>query len=189
MFSFIHASNFSIGFYTSYNVGTSDFFNESNLYLNYSGKSFIETTRNKLGVGFHLNVNIPLLKKLYISPGVTWIFGHQHYVYQEEEKEDGEVNDFFFNLYGGEVNLFYDLLKLRGGWQISAMAGLNYNYFKADSEMREDDKKFLGFQTGLAFKFFQIKKFGFQGLVFYRMPLGSGYFSYLGLMVGIIYNL
>ena len=189
MFSFVNAEKISLGIHVNYNIGTSDFFKESVLYLQHSGRTFIETTQNKMGIGFHFDVNIPLVKRLTLSPGFTWMFGHQHFVYQEEEKEDGQLADYFFNLYSGEVNLSYDLLKLKKGWHIAVIAGMNYNFFKADSEMREADKKFLGFQTGLSFKFFQLKRLGFQGTVFYRVPLASGYFSFLGIQAGVLYRL
>ena len=71
---------------------------------------------------------------------------------------------------------------------MQVLAGLTYNQFSADEEMRLEDKNYWGFHPGIGLKFLQMKHFGFQLVVFYDIPFDSKNFSYINTYVGIMYR-
>lgn len=184
-----YSSDFSVGLNVSYNYGTSDFFQESELFLSHSGLNYLETKHNLLGIGFSLNIDIPIIKKVYLSPGFSINFGHQHYNYKEIGNDNNSTrDDYFFNIYSGELNLLYDLLSFKNGWDINVLVGLNYNHFRTDPEARRENEKYFGMKAGIVVKFFQLKHFGFQALVCYKLPFSSEPYSYLITQAGILYR-
>jgi len=182
------ASDITVGLNISYNQGTSDFFKKQTLFLSESGNNYIENTENRLGIGFNLNVYIPIMHKLSISPGFGLVLGHQHYEYNLVGGDESEAKDHFLYLYSGELSLLYNLLTLKNGWLLDVFVGLNYNLFRADSLMREEDKDFLGMQTGVVVKFYQLEHLGFQALFCYKVPFGSDSLAYLTAQAGILYR-
>lgn len=185
------SSDFSVNMNVNYNYGLSDFFDASQLFLSYEGKNFVERRHNYLGLGFNVSVTIPVIKKLYVVPGFTIRYGYQDYEYREltdDTEAEPEKNTFFFNIVSGEVNLVYDLLSFKKYWCLQIIAGLTYNQFSADEEMRLEDKNYWGFHPGIGLKFLQMKHFGFKLAVFYDIPFDSEIFSYIYTYVGIIYR-
>lgn len=186
------SADFSVNLNINYNHGISDFFEESQLHLSYSGLNFIEKRQNQLGLGFNLSFNIPILKRFYLVPGVCLYFGHQSYEYTQVEVvgtgENDVKNTFYFKLYSGEMNLQYDLLVLKNGWYVSLLLGLNYNYLKADSEMMMDDEKYWGMLSGLSARFLQLKHLGFHVSGYYKIPFDAKFCSFIGAQAGISYR-
>jgi opacity protein-like surface antigen len=185
------SSDFSVNFNINYNYGVSDFFEESRHFLSYDGKTFVEQKHNYLGFGFNLSVTIPVIERLYVVPGFSMRFGHQNYEYSEipdDPEIESEKNTFFFHIVSGELNLVYDLLTFKKEWTIQIMAGLTYNQFSADEEMRSEDKTYWGFHPGIGVKFLQMKHFGFQLNVYYDIPFNSELFSYINTYIGIMYR-
>ena len=194
--SMTFSSGYSVGFGLSYNHGISDFFEKSQNFFTYNGLSFVEKKHNRIGLGFNVNVRIPVTDKISIIPGFNYNFGHQVHDfptnYEESNVDPNTENmtkkNYYFYIYSGELNISYDLLVLKNGWNISALVGLNYNYFKADNEMLMDTEKYWGLKAGIGIAFLHLKRFGFQVSVFYRMPFNSKLFSYFGGDVGVLYR-
>ena len=186
------AGDFSVNLNINYNAGTSDFFKKSEIPLIFQGLNFLETTHNKLGIGFNLSCNVPLKNRLYLVPGFSIVLGHQSYKYTQVDEGSTGENDSsttsFFKIYSGELNLLYDVLVLKNGWFVNALLGLNYNNFKADVEMRADDEKYWGMMAGLGAKFYQLKHLGFQVLGFYKIAFGDERFSFVGIQSGLSYR-
>ncbi len=187
------AGNFSVNLNINYNYGISDFFEESKLHLSRSGLNFIETKQNNLGLGFNFSLNIPILKRIYLSPGVGMYFGNQQYGYtQTDAGSQGEYDlkdTYYFKHYFGEISLQYDLLVLRNGWSIGLLVGANYNDFKPDSEMRLKESKYWGMQTGIIARFLQLKHLGFQAAGYYKKPFNPDFYSFIGAQAGVFYKL
>ena len=183
------SADISLALNINYSQGTSEFFKESSLFLSSSGNTYLETIHNKMGIGFNFSAYIQVIKKLYVSPGFSLSFGHQHYEYQNTASNESKGQNSFFNIYSGELNLAYDLLTLKNGWVIDVFGGLGYNWFKADDLTREDDRNYLGAQAGVMLKFMELKHLGFQVLAYYKMPFGSEYFAYGVIQAGVRYRL
>lgn len=186
------AGDFSLNLNINYNSGNDDFFNKAELPLTFLGLNYIETTHNKLGIGFNLGLNIPLMQRLYLVPGFNVVLGHQAYTYamvaNGTDAQTAETATHYFQIYSGELNLQYDLLVMENGWLVNAVLGLNYNKLKSDTEMRIDDDSFWGMTAGLGAKFFQLKHFGFQFLAFYKTFFGGKDYNYMGLQTGLSYR-
>jgi hypothetical protein len=187
----IFSSDFSIHFNIGYNHGISDFFEESQLFLSYSGKNFVEKKHNYMGFGFNVSISIPVIKKLYAVPGFTLKYGYQDYQYKEitdDVNAEDEKNSYFFNIISGEFNVIYDVFHFKSDWNISLVMGLTYNHFRADEGMMEEEKQFWGYHPGIGLKFSNLKHFGFQIFFFYELPFDSGLLSYLSTYAGILYR-
>lgn len=190
-YSGVYASDFSVNVNVSYGYGTSDFFDQSQHFLSYSGKNFVETRQNYMGFGFNVSVAVPIIKRLTVLPGFTLKYGYQDYQYQELTDDTDGINDkntYFFRIVSGELNAIYDVICFKSDWRLSVIAGLTYNHFRADEEMLEEEQKFWGFHAGLGAKFLQLKHFGFQIFVLYEMPFDDGLISYLNTTAGIFYR-
>ena len=185
----LFSSNFSVNLNVNYNYGISDFFDESQTFFSYGGNNFVERRQNYLGFGFNISVSVPVVKNLFVVPGFTLKFGYQHYQYEElsdDPDAESDKTNYFFNIRSGELDLVYDLFHFKSDWCISLSAGLTYNNFSGDSEIREDEKTYWGFRPGIGVKFMQIKRFGFQLFIYYDLPFDSELFSYVGMMAGIL---
>lgn len=190
-YSGVYASDFSVNINVNYGYGTSDFFDQSQQFLSYSGKNFVETRQNYMGFGFNVSVAVPIIKRLTVLPGFTLKYGYQDYQYQELTDDTDGINDkntYFFRIVSGELNAIYDVICFKSDWRLSVIAGLTYNHFRADEEMLEEKQKFWGFHAGLGAKFLQLKHFGFQIFVLYEMPFNDGLISYLNTTAGIFYR-
>jgi hypothetical protein len=192
--SLISASDFTVNLNIHYNFGTSSFFDLEQKILSFGGNNYLQEDQNNMGLGCGASVNIPISKKLYISPAFTINVGHHTYDYQALNQTDGSESDtYFFIIYAGELNLGYDFFKLKNGIEFFAQIGLNYNKFDADAEMVEEDKTYMGMESALGAKFFGSKHFGFQVLGYYRMPLkkdsNSDPISFFGLKAGLMFKI
>lgn len=182
-------STFSINLNVNYNYGLSDFFSESQSFFSYEGKNFLERKQNYMGFGFNIGFSVPLVKNLFVVPGISIHFGHQHYQYEELSdgtEAESEKTNYFFDILSGELDLVYDLFRLKSDWRVSLSVGLTYNRLNADSEIRVDEKTYWGFRPGIGVKFLQLKRFGFQFLVYYNLPFDSELFSFLSMAGGIM---
>lgn len=188
--SLILAGNFSLNLNISYNLGVSDFFEKTQQSYFIGGANYLETTDTRMGIGFNVNITIPLIKRLYLVPGFSIDFGHQQYTFvnQDSEDEDSENETRYFHIYSPEVNLLYDLFNLKNGWKLDLLAGLTYNAFKADAGMRRDDTQYWCLQLGIGARFLQLKHLGFQIFGYYRIPFKSELFTYIGSMAGVSYR-
>ncbi len=189
----IFSSDFSVSLNINYNAGTTGFFQESSQQLSSNGLNFIEKKHNQMGVGFNFGFYFPIIKRFYIVPGVSMYFGHQQYEYTQVDGTDNtgsnDVKDtYYFQIYSGELNLLYDLLVLDNGWYVDLLLGINYNYFKADAEMMVDNEKYLGLQTGVGARFFQLRHLGFQFFGYYKVPFSDERLAYMGVHTGLSYR-
>lgn len=187
----ISALDFSLHFNINYNKGVSDFFDESQNFLSYSGKNFIEKRKNNMGMGFNFCLNIQIINRLHVRPGFSIQYGYQDYEFLEiNGGTDGESekNTFFFKMFSGELNIVYDIIRFRDKWNVNLLVGLNYNTFKPDDEMRIDEEKYWSFRTGVGATFVQLKHFGFQIFVYYDIPFDSELFSFAGASAGVFYK-
>lgn len=185
------SSKYSINFNMDYNYGVSDYFDVSTAFYSTDGKNFRETRDNRMGFGFSLSATIPVMDRLCVVPGISLIFGHQNYEFQEipeAESEEAEVDTYFFTILSGRVSLLYDLLRFKSNWSLNALLGLNYNNFSPDQGMREEDDTYWSVRAGLGATFFELKRFGFQVLGFYEFPFSGDRFTFIGIQVGINYR-
>lgn len=186
------SADFSFNLSINYNHGIASFFEQSQLHLSYMGMNFIEKKQNKMGLGFNVSINVPIMKRLYLVPGASMFFGHQQYEYTQTDSWSTGKNDtkatHYFKIYSGELSLQYDLLVLKNGWYFSLLFGLNYNYFTADKEMMIDDEKYWGTQTEVMTRFLQLKHLGFQAAFFYKKPFSTDFASFIGGRAGISYR-
>jgi hypothetical protein len=187
----ITSADFSLHLNINYNNGTSVFFDESQTFLSYSGKNYVEKRKNHMGMGFNVAFSIPVLKRFYIRPGFSIQYGYQDYAFNElNGGTDGESdkNTFFFKIFSGELNVIYDLFRFRDKWNINLLVGLNYNTFNPDDEMRVNEEKYWSFRSGIGATFVQLKHFGFQIYVYYDLPFNADLFSFTGVSAGIFYR-
>jgi hypothetical protein len=187
----VMSADFSLHLNINYNLGISDFFDESQTFLSYSGKNFVEKRNNHMGMGFNIAVSIPVIKRFYIRPGFSIQYGYQDYEFSElNGGTDGESekNTFFFRIFSGELNVVYDLIRFKDRWNVNLLVGLNYNTFKPGDEMRVNEEKYWSFRTGIGATFVQLKHFGFQIFAYYDIPLNSDLFSYAGGSAGVFYR-
>jgi len=186
----VFSSGFGIVFNVNYNIGNSDFFDKTETLYQTSGYNFLESKRNKLGMGFNAGVIIPITSKLSIIPSLTLNFGHQNYEFLKlEGTSDSDIKDnYSFLFYSGEVKAHYDIFVLKNGWRITMLVGANYNSFQADGESGLEDTNYWGAEAGIGAKFFQVENFGFQTFLIYRYPFSEENFKYLTLQAGIIYK-
>ncbi len=186
----VFSSELGMVFNVNYNIGTSDFFNRTETIYNSSGYNFLESKRNKLGIGFNTGVIIPVTSKFSIIPSLTVNFGHQSYEFlMVEGTSDNDVSETYSLLtYSGAIAAHYDILTLSNGWRIVFHLGANYNKFQADDESGIEDKNYWGAEVGIGAKFFQVENFGFQTFVIYKYPFSESDFRYLTLQAGIIYR-
>lgn len=186
----VFSSGFGMVFNVNYNIGTSDFFDRNETTYQSSGYNFLESKRNKLGIGFNAGIIIPVTSKLSIIPSFTVNFGHQSYEFAKvEETSDSDVSETYSLLtYSGAIAANYDILTLKNGWRIVLHLGANYNKFQADNESGIEDTDYLGAEAGIGAKFFQVENFGFQAFAIYKYPFSENNFRYLTLQAGIIYR-
>ncbi|MEN8222486.1 MAG: hypothetical protein ABFR36_04425 [Acidobacteriota bacterium] len=186
----VFSSEFGMVFNINYNIGNSDFFDRNETLYQSGGYNYLESKRNKLGMGFNTGVIIPVTSKLSIIPSFTVNFGHQSYEFAKiEGASDNDISETYSLLtYSGAVAANYDILTLGNGWRIVLHIGANYNKFQADDESGIEDTDYLGAEAGIGAKFFQMENFGFQVFVIYRYPFTESDFRYLSLQAGIIYR-
>ncbi len=144
-----------------------------------------------MGLGFHAGLYIPVSKRVCINPGITFNFGHHQYEKTAAEnggEEDAIRDTYYFHIFSGNINVIYDLLKLKNGWNIGVMAGISKNRFKADSEMAVESQSYWGAQMGIRSQFLDHKNLGLQICIAYNMPFESDLFAYLTARAGIIYK-
>ncbi|MFC2155626.1 hypothetical protein ACFLRB_03950 [Acidobacteriota bacterium] len=186
------SADLSVNLNINYSQGIADFFEQSQLPISFMGMNFIEKKQNKMGLGFNVSVNVPIMKRLYLVPGASMYFGHQKYEYTQTDSWSTGANNVkethYYKIYSGELSLQYDLLVLKSGWYFSLLFGLNYNYFTADNEMMMDDEKYWGTQTEVMARFLQLKHLGFQTAFFYRKPFSADFASFIGGRAGISYR-
>jgi len=186
----VFSSGFGMIFNINYNIGTSDFFDRNETMYQSSGYNFLESKRNKLGIGFNTGVIIPATSKLSIIPSFTVNFGHQSYEFaMVEETSDSDTSETYSLLtYSGSIAVNYDIFTLKNGWKIVLHLGANYNKFQADNESGIEDTDYLGAEAGIGARFFQVENFGFQTFVIYKYPFSEDNFKYLTFQAGIIYR-
>lgn len=186
----VFSSGFGIVFNVNYNIGNSDFFETTETLYQTGGYNFLESKRNKLGMGFNAGVIFPVTSKLSVIPSMTVNFGHQNYEFQMQEGlSDSDIKDnYSFLIYSGEIKAHYDLFVLKNGWRITTLIGANYNNFKADGESGLKDTNYWGAEVGIGAKFFQLENFGFQTFLIYKYPFSEENFKYLTLQAGFIYK-
>ena len=189
--SLILSDGFTINLNISYNYGVSDFFDKAQKTYFIGDTNYLETKDNRLGIGFNISLNIPLIKRLYLVPGFSFNFGHQQYTFEARDNAGGELEDEtrFFQIYSPELNFLYDLFRLKNGWKINLMLGFNYSTFKADAEMKTINTNFWCLQLGIGARFLEQKHFGFQILTYYKMPFDNDTYAYIGAMTGILFKL
>jgi hypothetical protein len=182
--------DFSVNLSISYNYGTSDFFGESQQSYFIGGDNYLETIDNRMGIGFNVSINIPLVKRFYLVPGFSLNFGHQQYTFtnQDDPEANSQNETSYFYIYSPEISLLYDLFDLKNGWKLDLLLGLTYSTFRADAEMREEDTNFWGLQLGIGARFLDLKRFGLQIFGFYKMPFQSDLYAYVGSMAGVSYR-
>jgi hypothetical protein len=190
MSGLIFCENFSVNLNISYNYGTSGFFGKSQQSYFIGGENYLETIDSRMGIGFNVSINIPLVKRLYLVPGFSLNFGHQQYTFanQDDPGANSQNETSYFHIYSPEISLLYDLFNLKNGWKLDLLAGLTYSTFKADAEMKKENTDFWGLQMGVGARFLQLKHFGFQLFGYYRMPFKSDLYGYIGSMAGISYR-
>ena len=186
----VFSSGFGIVFNVNYNIGNSDFFNRNETLFQSGGFNFLESKRNKLGIGFNTGVIIPITSKLSITPSITANFGHQSYEFSIiEGASDNDISEnYSLLIYSGALSVNYDIFTFRNGWRIALHLGANYSKFQADDESGIEDTDFWSAEAGIGAKFFQVKNFGFQVFVIYKYPFSEENFRYLTLQAGIIYK-
>ncbi len=125
--------------------GNSDFFNRNETLYQSGGYNFLESKRNKLGIGFNTGVIIPVTSKLSIIPSVSANFGHQSYEFSMiEGASDNDISETYSMLiYSGALSVNYDIFTLRNGWRIVVHLGANYSKFQADDESGIEDTDYL----------------------------------------------
>jgi len=186
----VFSSGFGIVFNVNYNIGSSDFFDKTETIYQSGGYNFLESKRNKLGMGFNAGIIVPVTSKLSVIPSLTVNFGHQNYEFLRQEGiSDSNIKDnYSFLIYSGEINAHYDIFVLKNGWRITMLIGANYNSFQADGESGLKETKYWGAEAGIGTKFFQLENFGFQTFLIYKYPFSEENFRYLTLQAGIIYR-
>ncbi len=186
----VFSSNFGLVFNINYNIGSSDFFERNEIIYQSGGYNFLESQKNKLGMGFNVGIIIPITSKLSVLPSFTINFGHQNYEFlRQEGTSDSDIKDnYSFLIYSGAVKIHYDLFVLKNGWRITMLLGANHNSFKADGESGLKDMEFWGAEAGIGTKFFQMENFGFQTFLIYKYPFSEENYRYLTLQAGIIYR-
>lgn len=187
---FLISSEFALNVNIHYSAGNSSFFdNNSNLFWD-GGYNYSEKSKNKMGMGFSLNLVIPVVKRLSMVPGVSVDFGNQNYEFKRVEAEsDSDVKqNFYFHLIRSDLKLNYDFLVLKNGWSLSAIVGMGYSVLSSDAEINTGNDKFWNVITGLGVKFFQLKHLGFYFSSIYNYPLKNRNFEYLTFQSGIIYR-
>ncbi len=186
----LFSSDFALNFNIKYNAGNSGFFGNSSTLLMSEGFNYLEKSKYSMGVGFGLDLFIPLHKKIYIIPGISVDYGHRAYEFTGvETASDADMKDnFYFHIFRGDLKLNYDILSLKNGWIFSVLGGIGYNNVKADSEINTGEKKYWNVLAGFGVKFFQLKHFGFNLLTFYNYPLKNKKFEYLTVSGGILYR-
>lgn len=189
--SLIFGGNFTVNLNISYNYGTSDFFGKTQKIYFIGDSNYLETKDNRLGIGFNISLTIPIIKRVCLVPGFSYNFGHQQYTFESRDTANGELEDEtrFFQIYSPEINLLYDLFRLKNGWKINLMLGLNHSTFKADAEMKTINTNFWCLQLGMGARFLEQKHFGFQILAYYKMPFDNDTYAYIGILTGMLFKL
>ncbi len=186
-----YSSDFSVSLNSGYNYGTSDLFNKYFRDYSGNGSNFSDEIQNKMGLGFNLSFNIPVVKRFFIVSGFSINYGNQSFIHTEiNEGEEPKVDkdSYYFRIYSGELNISYDLFQCKNGWHFNLLFGFNYNSIKTDENMREEDDEYWGIMTGIGARFFQHKHFGFQVLLYNQLPFKSKYWAYIGIRTGITYK-
>lgn len=185
----------SVNFNINYNFGTADFFNLKETTVTVDDKNFLDTRDNRMGFGFNLTVNIPVMERLYVVPGIGVVFGRQNYEYIEVDDQGdpvvsdaNEAHEYYFYIYSGELGMMYDLLKFKSGWDISVLGGLTYNLFRPNEKMNLEEENYFGAQFGLGARFFELKHLGVQLFGYYRFPFSADLMAHLGAQFGISYR-
>jgi hypothetical protein len=186
-----YSSDFSVNINFGYNFGTSDLFNKYTTNYSENGTNFSDEIHNKMGLGFNLSCNIPVVKRFYVIPGFSINYGNQSFIHTgitEDETPDVERNNYYFRIYSGELNFLYDLFQSKNGWDFNLLLGFNYNSIKTGDNMNEKDDKYWGLLTGIGARFFQHRHFGFQVLLYNQLPFKNNYWAYIGIRTGISYK-
>ena len=187
--SFALPADFSIHANINYSFGLNDFFDLNQVTYSFDGKNYLDKTRNKMGLGFNVGLNIPLSDKLFLTPAYSFQFGHQKFesVNLGDSREDNRKNS-YFNITSGELTAGYNFLEIQQTWLFSAHLGLNYNWVKADKSLNLTDT-YWGWHGGLSARFQELKRLGFQLSAILRMPFSNAYYTILVVQAGIIYYL
>ena len=69
----VFSNGLGMVFNINYNIGMSDFFERQNTSFQVMGYNFLESKRNKMGMGFNAGLMIPITSKLTVIPSVTAI--------------------------------------------------------------------------------------------------------------------
>jgi len=177
----VFSSGLGLVFNVNYNIGNSDFFEKSERLFQSDGNNYLESIKNKLGMGFNAGVIIPVTPKLSVIPSFTVNFGHQVYELQMLEgiSDADKSENYSLFIFSGELKANYDLIVLNNGWRVTLLFGANYNSFTADDEAGIEDITYWGAEAGIGVKFFQVENFGFQTFLIYKYPFSEENFRYL----------
>lgn len=190
---FVHGVDFTLNLGISHSLESGGFFDPFSAQFIAEDGILNRDYRNRTGVGLDLSLQVHVIPKLLLVPGIGVVYGHQEVV-ETATEIDGEGESVtrteYFRVFSAYVDAAYRVLSLKNNWHFDLIAGLGRNRINSEEMLllEEGGKSFWNFRAGAAVSFRELRHWGVRFQVMYHLPVKQDYPRYLSLQGGFLYR-
>lgn len=191
MAGFVHGVDFTLNLSISHSLESGRFFEPFSAVFPTEDGFLNRDYRNRTGVGLDLSLQVRVIPKLLLIPGIGVVYGHQEAVETANAVEGESVTRTeYFRVFSAYVDAAYRVLSLKNNWHFDLLAGVGRSRINSEEMLLlvEEGKSFWNLRAGAAFSFRELRHWGVRFQVMYHLPVKQDYPRYFSLQGGVLYR-